>query len=850
MSELELLKRRLERERTARKQAEQILESKALELFKVNESLQKLNESLESQINQRTQDLQKSEEKYRNVIEQATDIIYSTDEEGYFTFINPLGSNAFGFSQKDILGKRYIDFVPDEYKTGLFQYYTNMKEGDAESDYYEFPIKSKSGEIHWIGQNVNRITSESGEIYFNAVARDITLRKKTEKELEELRQALLQSEVKYRSVLENMDLGLMEVDTNGKIRRVYDKFCWMTGYTKDELIGKDAVETLIVEEYEDIIRNQDNNRLEGQSEVYEVQLRRKDNKHIWVLISGAPFYNSDGDIIGSLGIHYDITDRKILEQNLIVERQKAIKAQQAEQQFLANMSHEIRTPLNAIVGMSHLLKDSDLNEKQNELVEILSDSASLLKGLVSDILDISKIDSGMAESNESSFDLAELATSLVKTFGHRAAEKGLSLIPKIECLNSCIVKSDRQWLNQILINLLGNAVKFTAKGEIHLIIKKLKNNDKNDVYYFEVKDTGIGISEKEVKIVFSSFKQANTKVRREYGGTGLGLSISSRLVSLLGGELYVDSEEGKGSRFYFSLSLKSSVGEALKPINIHEYKLDTGRKVRILVVEDNLMNQKYILTLLSKWKIDYDIADNGAIAVEKFKLNHYDIIFMDLSMPVMDGYEATSIIRSLQGKQVPIVALTASTFLSKKELALKSGMSDFLAKPFTPDDLSQMIKKHLSAEVEVVGVQKGDIKEEHGKLINIDENNIKERTADDSRIEIDRKQLEIMYSTDYAHALDMFKTYKEVILHEIDTLSSIGYKGSVENVKKQAHKIKPMFLMVGLNSISVCCETIERFTSNEEVLKVQETIAEVKEKAINTLPLIDIEIERLEKFVN
>jgi len=219
VTELDLLKRKLDRERKARKQAEQILETKAIELFRANESLQQLNENLESQISQRTQDLQESEEKYRNVIDQATDIIYSTDEEGYFTFINPVGIEAFGFSQDEIIGKRYIDFVPEEYKPGLFQYYTKIKEGGVDNDYYEFPIKSKSGAVHWIGQNVNRVERSSNEVYFNAVARDITLRKKTERELEELRQALLQSEVKYRSVLENMDLGLMEVNTEGKIIR-------------------------------------------------------------------------------------------------------------------------------------------------------------------------------------------------------------------------------------------------------------------------------------------------------------------------------------------------------------------------------------------------------------------------------------------------------------------------------------------------------------------------------------------------------------------------------------------------------------------------------------------------------
>ena len=827
MNEIDLLKKRLERERKARKQAEQILESKAIELFRANESLRKLNENLESQINQRTQDLQKSEEKYRNVIDQASDIIYSTDEEGYFTFINPTGSDAFGYTQDEILGRRYIDFVPEEFKAGLFQYYTNIKEGGVDNDYYEFPIKSKSGIIHWIGQNVNRVERPNGVVSFNAVARDITLRKKTERELEEVRQALVHSEVKYRSVLENMDLGLMEVNTKGKIVRVYDKFCIMTGYTSEELLGKDAIETLIAEGYEDLLRTKDQDRLKGQSEVYEVQLKRKDGKHIWVLISGAPFYNTNGDVIGSLGIHYDITERKQLEQNLEIQRQKAVKAQQAEQQFLANMSHEIRTPLNAIVGMSHLLKDSNLDGKQNEYVEILSDSANLLKGLVSDILDISKIDSGMAEENQSSFDLNELVNTLLKTFAHRAEEKGLKLNFKLDGLENALVKSDRQWINQILINLLGNAVKFTHEGEIHLLVRKEQNDKQGNIFYFEVKDTGIGISKEEAGMIFSSFKQANTRVRKDYGGTGLGLSISSRLVSLLGGELELKSEEGKGSSFYFSLHLKDASDDIIQSVSIVDYKLDAGRMMKVLVVEDNLMNQKYILTLLKKWNIQYDIADNGLIAVEKFKLNHYDMIFMDLSMPVMDGYEATRTIRTLDNRGVPIIALTASTFLSKKELALQSGMSDFLAKPFTPDDLSQMIRKHL------LHIPKDNIGETQGTSIG----------------KLNEAELDLMYGSDHDHALDMFETYRSIVEDEVKVLISLVSKKDMEQSKKQAHKIKPMFSMVGLNALSKTCQEIERSAEGNDIEMVEALSAQVEQSVLDSMLLIDDEIERLRDLI-
>jgi PAS domain S-box-containing protein len=829
MKELELLKRKLEREKLARKQAEAILESKALELFHVNDSLKKLNESLEDQIKERTEALQESELKYRKVIDQATDIIYTTDEEGFFTFINPIGAAAFGFSKNEILGKRYIEFVPDEYKVQLFDYYTKIKEDQKTYDYFEFPIRSKTGELHWIGQNVNRVVDKSGTAYFNAVARDITPRKDAEKKLEAARKALTKSEVKYRSVLENMELGLMEVGVDGRIARVYDRFCAMTGYTKEELLGKDAIETVLVPEFKDTLLQQDQSRMKGQTGVYEVQLKRKDGKHIWVLISGAPFYDDKGEVIGSLGIHYDISDRKELARKLEIERAKAVKAQQAEQNFLANMSHEIRTPLNAIIGMTHLLKDSKLDVKQEEYIEILDTSASLLKGLVSDILDISKIDSGMAEINLSNFDLKEVASRLVKTFSIRTADKDITLSSSIINDGNTIVESDRQWLNQILINLISNAIKFTSEGEVNLKIERLKSEDFYHTYYFEVTDTGIGMSQDEVATIFTEFKQANTTVRKDYGGSGLGLSIASRLVTLLGGELEVESKEDEGSRFYFTLSLKSGKKESGAVKQLSDYSLAGIEDVKILVVEDNYMNQRYISSLLEKWDIDYAIVDNGKEAVETYKHTNFDLIFMDLSMPVMDGYEATQIIRSQDGLQIPIIALTASTFLSKKQLALEAGMSDFLAKPFTPEDLSRMIHKYI---------KKGAITPTS-----------KPRSFDYNEA-LDVDELKEMYGGDQEYAVDMFLTYLDIIDQEIATLSESGRLKKVGEIRAQAHKIKPMFEMVGLKEISNLCEALEHSSDLEDIESIKEQLKKVISRTNNSKHIILSEVQRLKSFLS
>jgi len=826
VNELEILTRRFERERLARKQAEHILEVKALELYDANKALTRLNENLEQNIRQRTEELQKSEARYRNVIDQATDIIYSTDEEGYFTFINPRGSEAFGYSAAEIIGKRYIEFVPEKHRASLFQYYTELKEAERTDDYYEFPIVSKNGKQHWIGQKVNRVANEDGSYHYNAVARDITLRIQAEKELELARSALTKSEVKYRSVLENMDLGLMEVDLNGLITRVYERFCEMTGYQSAELIGKDAISTLVLPGYEDVLRREDQDRVEGKSNVYEVKIRKKNGEEIWVLISGAPFYNEQGDIIGSLGIHYNITDRKNLESSLAIAKEKAVTAQQAEQQFLANMSHEIRTPLNAIIGMTHLLRDSELDDKQRELVDILTNSADLLKGLVADILDISKINAGMAEINYSVFDLREAVMRLISTFQLRAEEKGIELTVRSDIDTDCWIYSDRQWINQIMINLISNAIKFTHEGHVVVTVSRIAIGQDKYQYSFEVQDSGIGIGEGELENIFTAFRQANSRVRKDFGGTGLGLSIASRLVSLMGGKLRAESTLGEGSKFSFSLVLEKATAAIVEPAWSSK-ELGTGlSNLSILVVEDNLMNQKYISSLLTKWNVNYRIANNGKEAVELFESTVYELIFMDLSMPVLDGHQATKMIRSTEkGKTVPIIALTASTFLSKKELAFSSGMTDFLAKPFIPEELFMMIRKYTSRDKSIVPTA----------------------SERDEAVQLDRASLHKLYNGETEYATEMTETYLDIIDDEVAAIRAATDSGAPEAVRKQLHKVKPMFSMVGLPQITVACEQLEGQLDSQHTLSaaVIQDVSNLVHEIKIAKPAVIAELERL-----
>ena len=511
------------------------------------------------------------------------------------------------------------------------------------------------------------------------------------------RELIRKSEEKYRGIMNNMELGLLEVDNDQIIIRAYDSFCEMVGYCEEELLGKSSPDLFLPVEFENTLNQNQEQRNNGSSSSYEVQLRKKDGSYLWVIISGAPIYGDEGEVVGSMGIHYDITERKKLEQELVQAKLIAEEARQSEKQFLANMSHEIRTPLNAIIGMTHLLFDTRPTKQQYEYLEILKSSADFLLTLISDLLDMAKIEAGKVEVHNFPFDLVGLLRTTHRLFQIKFEGRPVNINLMIDGQIVDDYIGDDLLLNQILLNLIGNAEKFTEKGTIDISVKLKKHEDDFDWIEFRIEDTGTGIPADKIEMIFQKFKQINSHGHK-HKGTGLGLAITKELVEIQKGCIYVNSQEGVGSTFTFTLPYKKSNTKVLP--NIHEINI-APKNLKgswVLVAEDNLMNQKYISSLLNKWEINFVMAADGKKAVEYAQKQHFHIIMMDIQMPVMDGYQASITIRKTAciNQNTPIIALTASAMLDQKGIATSAGMNDFVTKPFAPNTLLDILQQYIS----------------------------------------------------------------------------------------------------------------------------------------------------------
>ncbi len=696
--------------------------------------------------------------------------------------------------------------------------------------YHRIILKDRSVKtLHARGEVIVNSSGEAVRIV--GTDQDVTERI-FEEELEKLAIAATKS---YNSVI--------IADSKGKIEWVNEGFIKLTGYTLEdirnthgELLRKGRKTGLSQETdfHHYVVR-------EKKPVTYESKNYTKNGSEYWVITTLTPVLNESGEVQRIIAIDSDITTRKKMEEDLInanriaehslMKGNKALdellkakrqveESMKVKEQFLANMSHEIRTPMNAIVGFTDLILKTPMNQEQKQYVDAIKTSGENLIVIINDILDFSKIQSGRITFEQIHFSLSQLIGNLSEMMLPRSTGKGIQLSTNIASNISDSLIGDPTRLNQVLLNLVGNAIKFTETGEVSIAVKLILEEEESEQLEFSISDTGIGIPEEKLQYIFDEFTQATSDTTRKYGGSGLGLTIVKQLVELQGGTVSVSSGVGKGSVFSFRLIFRKGPerGVEQEPGLFKEEEVLPVEGLQVLLVEDNVLNQVLAKKVLSDWKWNVEVAENGLVAIKKLEQRDFDIVLMDIQLPEMDGYQATKYIRSHMPKpkcDVPIMAMTAHAISSEEEKCYEAGMHGYISKPFNQNVL-------------------------YSRIMAVLRSNGKHLPQVEKPAPLSQENLNTMKHTDLSY-LKQLSNGSNKFMAEMISLFIEQTPGSIEKMEKHlrnrewpllrgvAHKMKPSVAFVGLKEIESDIRSVEDSAANESNLdSIPEKIGKIK----------------------
>ena len=936
--------------------------------------------------------LRQSEEKYRTILENIEDGYFEVDLAGSLTFFNDALCRITGYPKDKLMGMNNREYMDEETGRKVYNIYMKIFETGEPVKGLEYAILKDSDKKH-VETSVSLMRDRGGQpIGFRGILRDVSERKQAEEKIrqysenleemvEERTGELEKSEEKYRTILENIEDGYYEVDFAGNLTFFNDAACRITGYSKNELMGMNHREYTDEENASKLYREY--------NKVYETGIPTK--RLDWEVIkedgttgflegSISAMTDSEGQSIGFRGIIRDVTERKELDREIMEKSRQAEEANKAKSQFLANMSHEIRTPLNGIVGMAELALDTKLDDNQKNIFHTINTEVNSLQDVINEILDFSKIEAGKFDLEEIPFDLRVTIEDVANSFAYRAEQKGLDFISFLAPDVPSRLIGDPARLRQIMVNLTGNSLKFTHEGELYVKGELVEEIEDRIKIRFSVMDTGIGIPEDRHATIFDSFTQADGSTTRNYGGTGLGTTISKQLAEMMGGEIGLESEEGKGSTFWFTAlfgrqeekkripaakdldlnnlkvlivddnqtnrfvlmeyvkswgclpveavdgkealivfrdavssenpfdliltdfqmpemsgfdlakeikkieSLKrvpiivlSSAGRkgdgrSCKEIGIngyltkpirqeemrkaivsvlglstdretgsmpeivtrHSLSEDYRKEIQILLVEDYPTNQQVAMRHLIKGGYQVDLAEDGSQAVKAYKRKNYDLIFMDIQMPIMDGYAATQEIREIETRnleqssiqRVPIIAMTAHAIKGYREKCLKAGMDDYIAKPIRRKGLLTIVEKWSTAIADC-GLRIADSKSEV--------QNPKSELGNDP---MDFARAIEEFEGDGEFLMEVLEGFFGNVTSQIGTIRQAIFEGDAEAVRREAHSIKGGAANLTANDLSGVAFEIENIGKSGML-----------EEGIDALQKLEREFFRLERFV-
>ncbi len=627
-------------------------------------------------------------------------------------WVNAAMTRIFGYSQEEMTGMATKELYQDlaEYdRVGAATHPSIMRGEEYQTDTRFRHHDGGSIWIHLTGRLVSADDITLGSVW---IFEDITVRVALEQARREDEARFRSSQAQLSTIFRTSpDVIAISERLSGRFREVNEAFERLFGYSREETLGRTAHDLDIWESPELRVRMLDQLDNQPRLENHETRFRRRNGEVFPALLS-----LEETELEGVPCLIFsarDITEQGTIKEELLQSRNAAQAANRAKSQFLANMSHEIRTPLNGVLGMAQLLALTELTAEQQSYLAALKASGKNLLALISDILDLSKIEAGKMDLEITDFDLRIEIREMINLLNLRARDKGLELDALVDPGTPHLLRGDAGRLRQILNNLVGNAIKFTAKGSISLTLSKEREDGSEATLRFMIADTGIGIPAEKLESIFDPFTQADGSTTRSYGGTGLGLTISRQLAALMGGSMGVESVPGNGSTFWFTATLEKQTPVPRSPHpppegnripsgggGTSEADSLSGGGARLLLVEDEPTNRLVIATLLTKSGFLVDLADNGRQALTSLENNDYALVLMDCMMPVLNGYEATAAIRdqasAVRNHLIPVIALTAKAFKDDRALCLAAGMNDYLTKPIDLDDLLKMIRKWTS----------------------------------------------------------------------------------------------------------------------------------------------------------
>ncbi|MCE3278518.1 MAG: histidine kinase [Bacteroidetes bacterium] len=636
-----------------------------------------------------------------SLIEASLDPLVTISTEGKITDMNQATVNITGITREKLTGTDFFDYFTEPQKAREVYQEVFAKGSVADSP---LTLRHKNGKLTDVLFNGSVYKDDRGNVLgVVIVARDVTAQK-------------LLSKYSLSLIEASLD-PLVTISPEGKITDMNEATVNITGIAREKLTGTDFFDYFTEpqkarEVYQEVFAK-------GSVADSPLTLRHKGGKLTDVLFNGSVYKDDRGNVLGVVIVARDVTEQKRIATELTeakvfaelateIAEEAKIKAETAtliaeaavksKQQFLSNMSHEIRTPMNAIIGFTKVVLKTELNPKQQEYLNAIKISGDALIVLINDILDLAKVDAGKMTFAHVPFKLSSSISAMLHLFETKIQEKNLELIKEYDSSIPDVLVGDPVRLHQIILNLVGNAVKFTSEGKITVSVKKIEEEAEFVSIEFAITDTGIGISENKLGNIFDDFQQATSGTSRLYGGTGLGLAIVKQLVEPQGGSIKVISKVGEGSTFAFVLKFLKTKAKAEMETDLVIQLQSEIKNVKILVVEDIALNQLLMKTLLEDFGFEMEIASNGRIAIEKLGQNHYDIILMDLQMPEMNGFEATEHIRQIIKSDIPIIALTADVTTVDVEKCKAVGMNDYISKPIDDKLLYSKIIKYLKKQ--------------------------------------------------------------------------------------------------------------------------------------------------------